>query len=225
MGVPGRDERVSTDSTVNSGTRQDSRLVAACPSARSGMAQTIVVQFSHRTVSRACGTSHPRPVPPPAGGLDTPVFADVQPTRLYTFAQLQRAGILCTCCRFLGYAGSALTTQVYDRKWSLYCTWCTERQIDPIHISIGDLADFCLHRFDRVGLPAPTIHTYKAAILSALEPRQSFSMSQLAILNKLLNSFHKRPPPKPSPVPDWDIGLVLKAFSLPPFEPIQQASV
>ena len=46
------------------------------------------------------------------------------------------------------------TAQVYDRKWSLYCTWCTERQIGPIHISIGDLGDFFLHLFDRVGLVA-----------------------------------------------------------------------
>ena len=30
---------------------------------------------------------------------------------------------------------------------------------------------------------------------------------------------------KPSPVPDWGIGLVLKGFSRPPFEPIQQASI
>ena len=87
------------------------------------------------------------------------------------------------------------------------------------------MADFFLHLFDRVGLAAATIRTFKVAILSALEPRQSFLTSQLAILNKLLNSFHKRKPPKSSPVPDLDIGLVLKVFSLPSFGPIQQASV
>ena len=76
---------------------------------------------------------------------------------------------------------------------------------------------FLYSSFDRVGLAASTIRAYKAAILSALEPRQTFSSLQLATLNKLLNKFHKRRPPKPSPVPDWDIGLVLKAFSLPPF--------
>ena len=96
---------------------------------------------------------------------------------------------------------------------------------DPIHISEGDLVDFFLHLLERVGLAAATIHAYKAAILSALEPRKSFTTSQLATLNKLLNSFHNRRPPKPSLVPDWYIGLVLKSFSLPPFEPIQQASV
>ena len=75
--------------------------------------------------------------------------------------------------------------------------------------------DFFIHLFDRLGLATATIHTYKAAILSALGPRQSFTMSQLATLNKLLKSFHKRKPPKPSPVLDGDIGVVLKSFSLP----------
>ena len=72
---------------------------------------------------------------------------------------------------------------------------------------------------------AATIRAYKAAILAALEPRRPFTTSQLSALNKLLNSFHKSRPPKPSPVPDWDIGLMLKAFPLPPFEAIQQALI
>ena len=117
------------------------------------------------------------------------------------------------------------TAQVYDRKWSIYCTRCAERQIDPIHISVGDLTDFFIYLFDRVVLAASTIPVYKAAILSAHEPRQTFSLVQLATLNKLLNRFYKRKPPKTSPIPDWDIGLVLKAVSLPSFEPLQQASV
>ena len=61
---------------------------------------------------------------------------------------------------------------------------------------------------------------YKAAILSALSPRQIFTPAQLGTLNKLCNVFHRRRPPKPSPVPTWYIGLVLCAFTLAPFEPL-----
>ena len=61
--------------------------------------------------------------------------------------------------------------------------WCTERQIDPIRISVGDFSRFLSHLFERVGLAAATIHTYKASILSALGPRQLFTTPQLATLN------------------------------------------
>ena len=68
------------------------------------------------------------------------------------------------------------------------------------------------------------IRAYKAAILSALAPRQTFNPTQLGMLSKLCNSFHKRPP-IPSPVPSWDIGLVLHVLSAAPFEPLEQASL
>ena len=53
----------------------------------------------------------------------------------------------------------------------------TDRAYPYLYILLGDLADFILHLFDRVGLAAATIHTYKVAISSALESRQSFSTS------------------------------------------------
>ena len=81
-------------------TRQDSRLVAAGPSASAGVSHTTVVQFFHRTGSHACGTSPSRPVSPPAGELDSPVITDVHPTRLDTLQASYRgiAGILCMRC-------------------------------------------------------------------------------------------------------------------------------
>ena len=69
------------------------------------------------------------------------------------------------------------------------------------------------------------MHAYKAAILFALAPRHIFTPAQLGTLNKLYNVFHKRRPPKPSLIPTWDIGLVLRAFLLAPFEPLETASL
>ena len=58
-------------------------------------------------------------------------------------------------------------------------------QSDRSILSVGDLADIFIDLFNKVGLAAAAIHTYKATILSALETRQSFTMSQLSMLNKL----------------------------------------
>ena len=43
-------------------------------------------------------------------------------------------------------------------------------------------------------------------------------------INKLCNMFHRKRPPKP-PIPMWDIGLVLRALSSAPFEPLDTVSL
>ena len=182
VGVSGRAVCVSADPTVNSGTRPDSRVGAAGPFDSTSMAQTTVVQFSHRTVSGTCSASPPRPLPPPAGELDPPVIANVQPTRLDALRDSYRGqGFSARVADFLAVPVRPSTAQVYDRKWSIYCTWCTERQIDPILISVGDLADFFLHFFERVGLAAATIRAYKAAILSAQAEASFYRVSVIDV--------------------------------------------
>ena len=114
---------------------------------------------------------------------------------------------------------------VYDRKWVTFCTWCTERQIDPVSISIGNLGDFLLHLYESQNLAASTLRAYKAVILSALALRQIFTPAQLLILNKLCNVFHKRGLLNSSLISTWDIGLVLRALSLALFEPLETASL
>ena len=69
------------------------------------------------------------------------------------------------------------------------------------------------------------MRVYKAAVLSALAPRQIFTPAQLGTLYILCNVFHKRRPPKSSLIPTWDFGLVLRALSLAPFEPFATASL
>ena len=69
------------------------------------------------------------------------------------------------------------------------------------------------------------MHAYKAAILSDLAPRQNFTPAQWGTLNKRCIVFNKRRLPKPSLIPTWDFGLVLRALSLAPFEPLATASL
>ena len=102
-----------------------------------------------------------------------------------------------------------------------------QREIDPVPVTIGNLGDFLLFLFDDRNLAASTIHTFNAAILSVLSPRQIFTPAQLELgtLNKLCSSFKRRRPPKRFPVPTWDIGLVLRAFSQAPLEPLDSTSL
>ena len=130
---------------------------------------------------------------------------------------IQRAGDNCTHCWFFDCTGLAFNCAGLQQKMDNNLLYLVYRgQIDPAHIAVGDLVDVFIYLYE--------IHTYKTAMLSALALRERITLVQLLLLNKLLNTFHLRSP-KPSPLRDWDIGLVAKVFSLPPFEPIQQASV
>ena len=46
----------------------------------------------------------------------------------------------------------------YDRKWDTLFTWCTERQIDHVSISLEDLGNFLLLLFEDLKLAASTVH-------------------------------------------------------------------
>ena len=49
------------------------------------------------------------------------------------------------------------TEIVYDAKWSIFVNWCVGREIDPIKISVQQLADFFVHLFEDKGLLPSTI--------------------------------------------------------------------
>ncbi|CAG2244243.1 unnamed protein product [Mytilus edulis] len=56
------------------------------------------------------------------------------------------------------------TGAVYDSKWSIFCTWCLSKQIDPITVTVQQLADFFLHLFEEKGYSPSTIKGYRSAI-------------------------------------------------------------
>jgi hypothetical protein len=44
------------------------------------------------------------------------------------------------------------TEIVYDAKWSILVNWCVGREIDPIKVSVQQLANVCVHLFEDKGL-------------------------------------------------------------------------
>ena len=166
------------------------------------MAQDAVVQLPCGVVSSARSISPSSSIPPSAGEFHSPVVRNVQAIRLDVVRDMFRGKGFSTCAAgFLPQSLRPSTSLVYDRKWDISCTWCTERQIDPVSISIWDLGDFLPFLYEDLSLAASTVRTYKAAILSAVSPRQIFTPAQMGMLNKLCIVFHRRRPAKPSPIP------------------------
>jgi hypothetical protein len=56
------------------------------------------------------------------------------------------------------------TGAIYDSKWSIFCSWCLSKQIDPLSITAQQLAEFFLYLFEDKGYAPSTIKGYRSAI-------------------------------------------------------------
>ena len=79
-----------------------------------------------------------------------------------------------------------------------------------------------LHRDNRA---LATILAHKSAICSTLHMITRVNHAQDPVLQNLLRNLHRERPRTVNPVPDWDLSVVLKALSGPPFEPIMDVDI
>ena len=74
-------------------------------------------------------------------------------------AGYREQGFSSHAANFLALPAQFSTPEVYDRKWAISCTWCTEMQIDPVSVHV--LAEFLLNLYYFVGLAACTDLAYE----------------------------------------------------------------
>ena len=105
------------------------------------------------------------------------------------------------------------TEIVYDAKWSIFVNWCVGREIDPIKVSVQQLADFFVHLFEDKGLLPSTIKGYRSSITRTLTISGGTDLSNNEFLSLLIRNFDLERPKQKRLVPQWDLGLVLSAPS------------
>jgi hypothetical protein len=49
-------------------------------------------------------------------------------------------------------------------KWEIFCDWCSGRDIDPVRVTVQQLADFLVYLFEIKQLVPSTIKGYRSAI-------------------------------------------------------------
>ena len=116
-------------------------------------------------------------------------------------------------------------SDIYDAKWSRYYSWCRERGTDFFCSDAPQLADFFCYLFNDCGLAYSTVRGYKASILTVLESRGPVSVETKTSLGQLFSGFASLRPARRTPVPLWDLGLVLQILSAHPFEPLGTVSL
>ena len=87
------------------------------------------------------------------------------------------------------------------------------------------IADFLLHLFTDLKRRPSTIAGYRSAIAGALRSSQGLDYGKNQELSSLILSFTREQPRSTRSIPAWDLGLVLRCLTRPPFEPLRDATV
>ena len=120
------------------------------------------------------------------------------------------------------------TRTVYDAKWIVFTSWCKNQipVILPHKINVPQLADFLCYLFNTKHLSLTTLQGYRSAISSVLKCYNREHITQDPIISRLIQGFRRILPRKPRFIlPKWNLALVLKCLSQPPFHPLENCSI
>ena len=192
------------------------------------VAKTVLVPRSSESVLCKPSGSSTKERPPLSvqGKKNSSGSRETSSSRLATVrASLRQGGFSDNATKRISGAVRRSTGAVYDSKWSIFCSWCTSRQIDPIKVSVQQLADFFLYLFEDRGFTPSTIKGYRSAISRTIYLSGGSDFGSNEFLSLLIKNFCLERPRQRRLVPPWDLGLVLKALQQSPFEPLALASL
>ena len=119
-------------------------------------------------------------------------------------------------------AGS--TKNLYGRQWKGFSKWCRVEGVDPCRCSInrilGYLQTLVAHR-----LAYQTIKCYASAISAYHAGIDGVKVFAVPLLRQFLEGVKRVRPVVINRTPPWELSVVLKALSGPPFEPLTQVSL
>ena len=108
------------------------------------------------------------------------------------------------------------SNRIYDSRWERYSLWCHQRDYDPIHASLAQVADFFLHLFDVEERAPVTIEGYRTAINTVWIPRGR-TLNGCVTIDRLFKSFKLERPRAVHAFPRWDLNLLLRFLKRPEY--------
>ena len=114
---------------------------------------------------------------------------------------------------------------VYEAKWAILCNWCSGRDIDPVRVTVQQLAVFLVYLFEIKQLVPSTIKGYISAIGMTISLLGGSEFGQNEYISLLVRGFSLERPKQNKLVPQWNLGLVLDSLSSPPFEPAEEVDL
>lgn len=97
--------------------------------------------------------------------------------------------------------------------------------MDPYAPSVNSLAEFLIFLFEVRKLTPAAVKGYRSAVATTLKQFSSVDYSHQTILSNVIRSLELEKPKVSSPVPKWNLPLVLEVLSKHPFEPLDSCSL
>ena len=114
---------------------------------------------------------------------------------------------------------------MYDYRWLYFAHWGAGQGIDLLGCTAAQIAAFLYYLFDIHCLPPQTIKGYRSYLASDLSRIGKDAALQAKTISDMITSMELQRPRNTPVLPQWDLGIVLKALSKPPYEPLREVSL
>ncbi|XP_056004170.1 uncharacterized protein LOC130049943 [Ostrea edulis] len=146
-------------------------------------------------------------------------------TRMVTVREsLRQDGFSDRAAKRISSSVRKSTGAIYDSKWNIFCSWCRSKEIDPLAVTVQQLAEFLVYLFEDKGFSPSTIKGYRSALSRTIALSGGPDFGKNEFLSLMVKNFCLERPRQRRLVPSWNLALVLRTLQFPPFEPLFLAS-
>ncbi len=116
------------------------------------------------------------------------------------------------------------TRHLYVLKWSIFSTWCQDRDLDPVTSDVSVVLSFLLEMLDKQH-SSSTIKVYTAVIAAFHAPILGRLVGRDSVVTQFLRGARRMNPPRPRTVLSLKIALLLALASVKRVGDLQALSV
>jgi len=110
-------------------------------------------------------------------------------------------------------------------RWKCFQEWCVSNNINPIDVTLQQVADFLNYLFTEKRLSISSIRGYRTALGKVLSYGSGLDLTNCSILTDLISAFARQRPQIHPEFPKWDLHVVLNSMMYPPYEPLSTATL
>ncbi|CAJ0963066.1 unnamed protein product [Ranitomeya imitator] len=136
------------------------------------------------------------------------------------FSILRTRGLLKRVIKTLQKSRKTVTNSIYQKIWKTFITWCAPEQPNPDRPNLVRILDFLQDGLEK-GLRPSALKVQVAALSSYFDQ----SLADHRWVRRFMTAASRISPRPISIVPSWDLNIVLKGLTLPPFEPLSSISM
>ncbi len=137
---------------------------------------------------------------------------------------LNTTGLSDSVIRTIQNTRASSTRSLYECKWGVFERWCATKHEIPFQCSVAVVLSFLQDLIDQ-GKAFSTIKVFLAAISACYIGFDNKTVGQHPLVCRFMKGARRALPVSKPISPSWDLGLVLDALSMSPFEPLDKVDL